>query len=92
MDMCASGNVSEAYPSMEGEDPVVATAVWSLPGHVATAVALQAGRHHRVAYVGTAVGHLIKVSEICMVCGWALYVVFNECGMCSVEEAQKDYD
>ncbi|XP_076468636.1 plexin-A2-like isoform X2 [Babylonia areolata] len=61
VDMCASGDVSEAYPSMEGQRAVVATGVWTLPGQLATAVSLQTSTQHQVVFVGSSGGDVFKV-------------------------------
>nr|KAG5704612.1 hypothetical protein BaRGS_031876 [Batillaria attramentaria] len=61
VDMCAQGDVAEAYPSMEGDRPVVAQGVWTLSGQLAKAVTVQSSGQQDVAYVGTADGDLVKV-------------------------------
>lgn len=61
VDMCAGGLVAEAYPSMEGDRPVVAKVVWSLPGQLASAMAVQTSGQQDLVYVGATNGDLIKV-------------------------------
>ncbi|KAL8618189.1 hypothetical protein ACOMHN_059196 [Nucella lapillus] len=64
VDMCASGLVSEAYPSMEGRRAVVSSGVWTLPtdhGSMATALATMTSGQHQMAFVGTRNGEVFKV-------------------------------
>ncbi|XP_076447881.1 uncharacterized protein LOC143284775 isoform X2 [Babylonia areolata] len=51
----------EAYPSLEGQRPVVARSLWALAGQRATAVTVQGTDHRLLAFVGTATGQVIKV-------------------------------
>ena len=73
VDMCASGDVAEAYPSMEGDRSVAASVVWTSPGQMATTVALQPSGQHQIAYVGTAQGDVIKVGTHGQVTSWWLF-------------------
>lgn len=63
-DLCATSEAAKDIPSMEGQQPVVAKVLWTLPGQMATAVAMQRSGQHSVAYIGTADGELIKVLQL----------------------------